>query len=191
MATYPCSGKCYLTPTSARAGGTIVPGIVDNIQDSFTIQFDAPVDYCRTGLGAKGGIESRMGHEGPLILLLPLRDNGATSRSITLAHLTTNGTGFQPTGSGATNAHGSPPSFAMIVRPTVEAELHLYSPCWRLATNADLKAIYGQGADVAMFGQNIVPLIANRAPGQTTRAWLWGTYAAINTEYGWSEGGEA
>lgn len=187
MAVHTVSGKCYLSPTSARAGGTLVPGIVDNLQDSFSIQFDAPVRYVRTGLGAQGGIESRMGHEGPLLLLLPLRDNGANSRSITLAHLTSAGATFAPTGTGATKAHGAPPSFAMIVRPTLDTELHLYSPVWRLATNADLRAIYGQAAEVSMFGQNIVPLIANRAPGQTTRAWLWGTYAAINTEYGWSE----
>ena len=60
---------------------------------------------------------------------------------------------------------------------------------WRIADNADLKAIYGQDANVKMFGENILPLIANKLPGQTTRAWMMGTAAAIDTEYSLS--GEA
>ncbi len=184
MATYGLSGKLYTAPTTAHTGGTIVKGVVDDMADTFSVQFSAPVDYCRTGLGAKGGIESRIGHEGPLVLLVPLKDNGAASLTILLSHLTTAGANFVPTGTGATKAHGTSPYFAMVVRPNDATELHLYSPAWRIAENADLKAIYGQDANVKMFGENILPLIANKLPGQTTRAWMLGTAAAIDTEYG-------
>ena len=188
MAVYPLSGKLYTSPRSAHGpSGTLVPGVVDNIQDSFSVQFSAPIEYARTGLGANGGIESRGGHEGPLLLLVPLKDNGAASLTILLSHLTTAGANFVPTGTGATKAHGQPPSFAMVVRPISATELHLYAPAWRVAENADLKAIYGQDSSLAMFSQNILPLIANRAPGQTTRAWMLGTAAAIDTEYSLSE----
>lgn len=184
MAVYPLSGKIYTSPTQAHSGGTLVPGVVDNVQDNFSVQFSTPVEYARTALGAQGGIESRVGHEGPLILLVPLKDNGAASLTILLSHLTTAGAYFVPTGTGATKAHGQPPSFAMVVRPISATELHLYAPAWRVAENADLRAIYGQDSSVTMFGQNILPLIANKAPGQTTRAWMIGTAAAIDTEYG-------
>ena len=187
MAVYPLSGKPFLTPTTAHSGGTLIPGLVDNVDDSISIQFSTPVEYCRIGLGAKGGIESRVGHEGPLLLLLACKDNGAAALKMLLSHLTTSGTGFQPTGTGATKAHGAPPSFAMVIRPISTTALHLYAPAWRVAENADIKAIYGQTAELAMFGQNILPLVANRTPAQSTRAWLWDTAANIDTEYGLTE----
>lgn len=185
MAVYALSGKCYTAPTAAHGGGTIVPGIVDDIQDSFSIRIPAPIDLCRVGLGAKGGIESRAGHEGPLLLLLPLKDNSAAARTLLFSHLTADGAAMAPTGTGVTGVHAKPPSFAMVVRPNSATELHLYSPAWRIADNAELQAIFSE--TIPHFGPNILPLIANRAPGQTTRAWLWAAAAAINTEYSLTE----
>lgn len=186
---YAISGRCFLSPTGARTAGTEVPGIFDEMVDAITFYYPSAVDYARVGLGAKGGLESREGHEQPALLLIPLKHDGVNGRDTLLkliwAHCTTNGTAFQPTGTGATKAHGVPPSFAMVVRPDIAGELHLYSPTWRLATGADQQGVYSQV--LAQIGPGILPLVANRAHGATTRAWLWGTAASINTEYGLSD----
>lgn len=186
---YAISGRCFLTPTGARTGGDEVPGIFDEMSDAITFYYPSAIEYARVGLGAKGGLESRAGHEQPALLLIPLKHDGVNSRDRLLkmiwAHCTTNGTAFQPTGTGATGAHGTPPSFAMIVRPTISTELHIYSPTWRLATGADQQTVFSQV--IAQIGPNILPLIANRAHGATTRPWLWGSASAINTEYSLSD----
>lgn len=189
MPPYAISGRCLLGPTGARTGGDEVPGIFDDAPDAITFYYPSAIEYVRTGLGAKGGIESRQGHEQPALLLIPLKHDGVNNRDRLLkmiwAHCSTNGTAFQPQGTGAVKPHGVPPAFAMIVRPTIAGELHLYSPYWRLAEGADQQGIYSQ--ILAQIGPGLLPLIANQAHGATTRPWLWGTAAAINTEYGLSD----
>lgn len=187
MSVYEISGKPLLSPTSARAGGTLIEGLIDSMSDVLTLLIPFRGDYARVGLGAKGGIETRMGHELPVTLLLPFKNQGslAQARTLIFSHLTTSGTALAPTGGTATKPHATPPSFAMIIRPEMAAHPHLYSPTWRVAEIAELQMIYSQ--EVSHIEGNFLPLIANRAHAATTRGWMFDTYANVNTEYGWSE----
>ncbi len=187
MGVYEISGKPILTPTSARAGGTPIEGIIKEVESAITLLVPFRGELVRVGLGAKGGIETRHLREMPITLLLPFANEGSLDQARTLifSHLTTSGTGLSPTGGTATKDHATPPSFAMIIRPEVEAHPHLYSPTWRITDFAELQMIYSQR--ISHIEGNFLPLIANRAHGATTRAWMFDTYTAINTEYGWSE----
>ena len=187
MGVYETSGKPYLSPTSARAGGTLIEGIISEMSDAITLLIPFRGEFVRVGLGAKGGIETRMGHEMPITLLLPFKNEGslAQARTLIFGHLTTSGTGLSPTGGTATKPHGTPPSFAMIIRPELAAHPHLYSPTWRVTDFAELQMIYSQ--KISHIEGNFLPLIANRAHAATTRGWMFDTYAALNTEYGWTE----
>ena len=193
MPVYELSGKLLLTPTTARTGGTLVEGVLEDLEDAITLLVPFVGEYCRTGLGAKGGIETRQGHELPITLLLPFKSRTAVAQARTLIfnHLTTNGTSLQPWGTGATPPHASPPSFAAIVRPsdaavTADANaLHAYSPRWRMAEVADLSLIYSQS--MPHIEGNFLPLVANQAHGGTTVPWKMGGYAVVNTAYGWTE----
>jgi hypothetical protein len=189
MAVYEISGKPMLTPTSARAGGTLVEGIINAGEDAITVLIPFRGELVRVGLGAKGGIETRHTHEQPITLLLPFKNAGSLDQARTLifSHLTTSGTGLSPTGGTATKEHARTPSFAMIIRPELEQHPHLYSPTWRITDFAELQLIYSQ--KLSHIEGNFLPLIANRAHAAATRAWMFDTFAAINTEYGWSEEG--
>lgn len=187
MAVYEISGKVILSPTAMRTGGTLVEGIIDDVSDAITLLIPFQGRYLRTGLGANGGIETRMNHEQPITLLLPFKNlkNLAQARTLIFSHLTTSGTSLVPTGGNATKAHGTPPTFALAVRPDDDAKPHLYSPNWRIAEVADLQMIYSQ--EVSHIEGNFLPLVANKAHGQTTRAWMFDAYANINTEYSLTE----
>jgi hypothetical protein len=187
MATYELSGKPILSPTAMRTGGTLIEGIIDDTEDAITLLIPFQGRYVRTGLGDKGGIETRQGHELPITLLLPFKNkkNLAQARTLIFNHLTTNGTQLQPWGTGATKAHGTPPTFALCIRPDISTHPHLYSPQWRMAEVADLQLVYSQ--EVSHIDGNFLPLIANQAHGATTRPWMMGAYADINTEYSLTE----
>lgn len=193
MATYELSGKFILTPTSARAGGTVVEGLVEDVPDAITLLVPFQGEYSRVGLGDKGGIETRQGHELPITLLLPFKSRTALAQARTLIfnHLTTDGVNLVPWGGTSTRPHRVTPSFAGIVRPNDDAvtadanALHVYSPRWRMAELADLQLIYSQS--VSHIEGNFLPLVANQAHAGTTPPWKMSGYAAMNTAYGWTE----
>lgn len=155
--------------------------------DAITLLIPFRGELVRVGLGAKGGIETRQGHELPLTMLLPFRsaDELAQARTFIFNHLTTSGTALAPWGGTATKPHATPPSFALIIRPEIAGHPHLYAPKWRMAEVAELQMIYSQ--KVSHIEGNFLPLVANQTHAATTRPWMFDTYANINTEYGWSE----
>jgi hypothetical protein len=187
MAVYEMNGALVLTPTSARAGGTIVEGVMEDIADAMQLLIPFRGRYARVGLGAKGGLETRAGHEQPITLQIPFknRKNLAQARTLMLSHVTTSGTNMAPHGGTATKPHATPPSFALMVRPIAADEPHLYAPRWRVVEFQEVLLTYGQS--VSHVDGNILYLMANQAHGATARPWLYGAYADINTEYGWSE----
>lgn len=178
MAVNPVTGKCYLDPTDARTGGTLVRGVVDDVPDALTFFVPANVLVLRSGLGPLDGPTSHLMRWPDVLLLLPMKDDQVEAMELLYAHLTTDGLHFNPD----TMKPGSKmPSFEMIVRPTSESRLHIYSPNWRTATAPEQQGVYSQALN--QIEGNFLPLIANGAPATGKRPWMWDTAAAIDAHY--------
>jgi hypothetical protein len=179
MAVRAVSGKPYLNPDSARVGGTLLRGVVDNIPDSIIYRVGAEVRTPRTGIGPNDGPESRIVAYTDCIVLMLMEDSNADAKKVLYSHLTASGLNLDPT---VLKPGAILPAFPMVIRPVHESDEHLYSPRWRLAQGADQQGVYSSLID--QLDGNWIPLIANGAHGSLTPPWMADTADAINAAYG-------
>lgn len=171
-------GSLYLTPTKAATGGTLISGIEEQL---ITFMFRAEVVVRRTGTGANEGFRSRMRRVGPALLRVPLRQQDSTALKILFSHLTTDGTTLRPTGGTAAIPFAILPAFALVLRPKLSTEKHIYAPKWRLASESEQHAVFGEV--LPNMEGNVLNLIANWSETSGVPAWMWGASADIDTAY--------
>lgn len=178
---YSTPANLYLTPTSAASGGTLIAGI-----DGREIVFDPGMELSNrmVGLGANSGFRTRMRRVRPARLFVPIRNQGATALKILLSHLTTDGAIMRPTGGTATTAFAKLPTFALVVRPILTTEKHLYAPNWALVSETaqiiQHSEIAAQLAGAYMVLQPCRPTtLSSGVP-----SWEWAASATIDTVFG-------
>jgi hypothetical protein len=170
--------RLYLAPTTAGTGGTLIDGVEERL-----VEFASPsaVKTYRTGIGAGAGFVTYRGMQEQARLVIPLRQQDSAALKILFSHLTTDGTTFRPTGGTATKQHRALPSFALVARPILSTEKHLYAPKWRLSE--EIEQAWRFSNDLPQLDGNVLVLLATKDPGDTVPPWMLDTAANINTAY--------
>jgi len=180
MAVYAITGRVYLAPTQVDgASGTLLTGILDDeifFEDGLT---DQPFG---TGLEPDAWTSVVMPGQRPR-LVLPLQDVAAVTNQL-LWMLRSTGTGIASAGGNNVGIAGSPPAYALVIRPRSSGvDDYFYAP--RLSINAQESIVRVKWSRLgARFDGSALVLYPRRSADGTKDAWRTGTYSALNTYYG-------
>lgn len=180
MAAYALAGKVYLAPTQVDgASGTLLAGI---LEDEIVFEDGLSDEAYGSGLEADAWTSVVVPGQRPK-LYLPLQDVAAVTNQL-LWMLRSTGTGIDSAGGNGVGISGSPPAYAMVIRPRETAyDSYWYFP--RVSIHAQESIVRVKWSrNGKRFDGSALVLYPRRSADGTKQAWKQGTYSALNTAYG-------
>lgn len=180
MAVKSIAGLPYLSPTQADgASGTLLAGILED-----QVEFEDGLTDRAFGSGLEADAWTSVATPGrrPAIYL-PVQDVSAETNKL-LWMLRSTGTGIDSAGGNGVGLHASPPGYSLVIRPRSSGETtYWYFP--RVSIDAERSVVrVSWSRNGRRFNGSALVLYPRRSLDGSKKAWMEGTYTAINTYYG-------